>query len=345
MRVIEPFPKNWPRNIEYPSSHYEAGISWPRITIVTPSFQQGLFIEDTILSVLNQNYPNLEYIIVDGGSTDATVKIIKNYADRLSWWISEPDKGQSDAINKGLEKSTGEIFNWLCSDDMLLPGALHILAKTFMNTNANIVCGWSRQFSDTKDYGLACTSLYCSLPEMFYKSHICQPATWYKMSVFKRLSPVNVQLHFAMDSELLLQYLFAFGRNYIIEIPSVVTAYRYHDSSKTISLDAGFREDKLGLHYAVLKSLDAPHFLLKEFEKYQRSEFHKKKLLLHSEYELPTREILEYFMIEYIPYSKVRRRYDLLIKIILYLIYFNPFRKLDFWEKLLREKIAPKIFK
>jgi glycosyltransferase involved in cell wall biosynthesis len=118
-------------------------MNWPKISIVTPSFNQGQYIEETILSVLSQNYPNLEYIIIDGGSTDDTVEIIKKYESRITYWVSEPDRGQSHAINKGLQKCTGEIFNWLNSDDWYMPGALFDVANAFrINSRAQFVSGY-----------------------------------------------------------------------------------------------------------------------------------------------------------------------------------------------------------
>ena len=106
---------------------------WPKISIITPSLNQAQFLERTILSVLNQNYPNLEYIIIDGGSSDESVDIIKKYEKYLAYWVSEPDRGQSHALNKGYDHATGVVFGWLNSDEEYLPNTLLKIGKIFMN--------------------------------------------------------------------------------------------------------------------------------------------------------------------------------------------------------------------
>jgi len=105
---------------------------WPKISVVTPSFNQGRYIEATIKSVVEQGYPNLEYLIMDGGSTDGTVEIIEKYSDQLTYWVSEPDEGQTDALIKGFDRASGDILCWLCSDDLFEARTLQEVAETFV---------------------------------------------------------------------------------------------------------------------------------------------------------------------------------------------------------------------
>src|SRR5919112_5052179 len=118
---------------------------WPKISVITPSFNQGRYIESTIKSVLDQGYPNLEYIIMDGGSRDGSKEIIQRYSDRLAHWNSEPDGGQTDALAKGFGRAAGEIMGWLCSDDLLEPHALREVAEKFVrNPDWQVVYGDSQ---------------------------------------------------------------------------------------------------------------------------------------------------------------------------------------------------------
>ena len=122
-----------------------------KISIITPSFNQGSYLEQTIDSVLSQNYPNLEYIIIDGGSIDQSVDIIKKHKKHLAYWVSEPDRGQSAAINKGLHKSTGDIINWLNSDDYYEPYTLRSVAEALQDREVQVVCGRSRLFRNNNE--------------------------------------------------------------------------------------------------------------------------------------------------------------------------------------------------
>jgi glycosyltransferase involved in cell wall biosynthesis len=129
----------WPWSVE--TGRPAAAAAWPRITIVTPSYQQAPFLEECLRSVLLQNYPNLEYIVNDGGSTDGSADILRGYEPFLAHWQSRKDGGQGDAINQGFARATGEIFGWLNSDDLLLPGALFAVAAEFARPTTDIVYG------------------------------------------------------------------------------------------------------------------------------------------------------------------------------------------------------------
>ena len=208
---------------------------FPKISIVTASFNQGNFIEETIQSVLNQNYPNLEYIIIDGGSTDNSVEIIKKYQKHLTYWVSENDKGQANAINKGLKLCTGEIFNWLNSDDYLEPGALHKIAEAFEDNNVNIVAGKVRNYLTNIDeiipnQKLNAQGLMCWEPGVKF----VQPGVWMRREFIEKCGGIDEQFHYAFDWDLYIRYLYCFPQ--VKEIDDLLVHFRLHENSKTHSL-------------------------------------------------------------------------------------------------------------
>lgn len=182
----------------------------PKISVITPTFNQGAFIEKTINSVLSQNYPNLEFIIIDGGSTDNTVEIIKKYDKHLSYWVSESDRGQSHAINKGMAKSTGEILTWLNSDDWYLPGTLLRFAELFQqNPDIGIIVGAGRIVDQTG------TEIYYKEPTeeinltSMYQwqkgGDFMQPSSAFSRETWNLAGPIDESIHIALDVDLWLK--------------------------------------------------------------------------------------------------------------------------------------------
>jgi glycosyltransferase involved in cell wall biosynthesis len=236
---------------------------YPKISIVTPSYNQGCFIEETILSVLDQSYPNLEFIIVDGGSTDNTVDIIKKHEKYLTWWVSEKDKGQSDAINKGLKKCTGEIFNWLCSDDYFEAGTLKEIAELFKDNSVRLVSGNFRYIGGNypPDSILEGIVLEDTPEKSFARVAMTQPATFWRLPDIQKFGGVNETVHYFMDLELVFKYLLYYGLTGIVKTDKTFANYRLHPVSKTsMQMDvskilpgSSFNIDKNNMFYFLAK--------------------------------------------------------------------------------------------
>jgi glycosyltransferase involved in cell wall biosynthesis len=208
--------------------------NYPKISIVTPSFNQGKYIEQTILSILDQNYPNLEYIIIDGGSSDETVEIIKRYETRLTYWVSEKDNGQSDAINKGLKLCTGEIFNWINSDDFLEPNSLFLIAEEFQKKPFSALCG-KVNVIDGSIFSHQRKSSYLkeNRENSIANYNINQEGTWWNLNVIKELGGVNQGFKFTMDLDLWVRALLTFPFDSFNSIDEVFSNFRRHEDAKS----------------------------------------------------------------------------------------------------------------
>ena len=217
-------------------------MNYPKITIVTPSFNQGQYLEQTITSILDQNYPNLEYLLIDGGSTDNSVEIIKKYEKHLTYWVSEKDAGQPDAIAKGLRKATGEIFNWINSDDYIEPGSLQIISECFREEKADIVAGNYRIFSD--DGELDEYSKGTGIDDDYLKTlafrGIHQPSTFWRTEIVRSLGGINPLLHYCMDWEIWLKYLLKHETDKFVTLDKTIAHIRIHPKAKTAINQGGF---------------------------------------------------------------------------------------------------------
>jgi glycosyltransferase involved in cell wall biosynthesis len=224
-----------------------------KISIIIPTFNQGYFIEETILSIINQNYKNFEIIIIDGGSSDGTKDIIKKYESAISFWISEHDTGQSNAINKGLEKVSGEIVTWLNSDDYYEPGALQTIVNLFEQyPEADIIHGKARLFGDKIKDKVIGLDHDIPLNEYLPYMRFPQPSSFYKNDFLSSRFTVNEKLHFAMDFELLARAILKDAK--IKRTDALLSHYRLHAASKTND-EIKFLDEWALVFYKILRSL------------------------------------------------------------------------------------------
>jgi len=233
-------------------------VSMKKISIITPSFNQGQFIEQTIDSVLSQNYPHLEYIIMDGGSTDNSVEIIKKYEKHLTYWKSEKDKGQSDAINKGLKIASGDIINWLNSDDFYEPNALHTINHYFEEDNVFVLAGRSNILKANHIQVSGGTAIYETLEKTIGQARIDQPETFFRKSCIDQMGGLHPQFHFVMDKEWWIRYVLHFGLHSIKKTEAVLVNFRIHDQSKTSEHQVKFRAETYCLYYTLAKMHQLP---------------------------------------------------------------------------------------
>jgi glycosyltransferase involved in cell wall biosynthesis len=213
----------------------------PLVSIITPSFNQASFLEQTIRSVLEQDYPNIEYLIADGGSTDGSPAIIKKYSDRLAWWVSEKDHGQAEAINKGFARAKGEFIAWVNSDDYYQPGAISAaVAALQANPEAGFVFG-NVQVVD-KDGRILNNLRYANwtLADLMTFHIIGQPAVFMRRSVLEKAGYLDLGYHFMLDHQLWLRMGAQAGIKYV---PQLWAGAHYHEDCKNLSQAAEFGKE------------------------------------------------------------------------------------------------------
>lgn len=212
---------------------------------MTPSFNQGEFIEETIRSVLLQGYPNLEYVIMDGGSSDCSQEIIRKYEPWLKYWISAKDRGQSDAINRGFEICDGSIGTWLNSDDVFLPGSLAAIAELwFSQTNVAIIAGCS-EFRDITGMNAwhvveDIPTTHDGLTRYFEGEYLAQPSCFFSPGLFKEIGGLDEEIHYSMDLDLWLRLV---RRGRILRTAKKFSWMREHAAAKTFKFGVLVADD------------------------------------------------------------------------------------------------------
>lgn len=210
----------------------------PRVSIVTPSYNQAQYLEDTIRSVLEQGYPNLEYIIVDGGSTDGSVDIIRKYEHKLAWWVSEKDEGQGDAIRKGFSHASGEVIAWINSDDYYLPGAV-LQAASVLKSHPDVGLVYGDVVSlNGKGQPINVQRLPdYSLQDLMSFHIIGQPSVFMRRAVYEKVGGIDPRFHYLLDHQLWLKMA---AEAKIYHLPALWSAARYHADAKNVALAARF---------------------------------------------------------------------------------------------------------
>jgi glycosyltransferase involved in cell wall biosynthesis len=218
------------------------GKSYPKISVITPSYNQGQYIEETILSIINQNYPNIEFILIDGGSTDKTMDIVNKYSSKINYFVSEKDKGQSDALNKGFNLATGEILCWLNSDDQFAPGALEAVAMAFATHNVDLVIGVLEVYKNgimTERHMTACSDGILPLSNLLDLDNgwnvgqfFYQPEVFFTKRIWNKAGGyIRTDCYYSMDYELWLRFAFNNAMLHVIGYP--LAKFRIHDEQKT----------------------------------------------------------------------------------------------------------------
>lgn len=300
-----------------------------KISVIIPSYNQSSFIEETIESVLNQNYPELELIIIDGNSNDGSQAIIEKYKDKITYWVSEKDSGQSEAINKGFQKATGDIVTWLCSDDSYTSGTLITINSLFQKAtketgliHGNAIIFDSNNFKRT-DKGYSNQNIERSLSGMTFP----QPASFIKKEFLEKAGRLKEDLHYGMDFELFSRLAMICEFQYAnIEFAN----YRLHDQSKSTTAISKFIDEWILIFTSIVNGLDLA-IIRNELNKLNITSKQDQRITsyfndLKSTKNIDQQEMLFYFLCNVLRYDYITEKFDRGKSIALYLK--NNFNKM-----------------
>ncbi|KAF0111856.1 MAG: putative glycosyltransferase [Chloroflexi bacterium] len=217
--------------------------SLPLVSIITPSYNQASFLEKTICSVLDQDYSNIEYLVADGGSNDGSVEIIKKFSQRISWWVSEKDSGQAEAINKGLKRARGDVIAWINSDDYYIPGAVSEAVQALIDhPEAGFVFGNVRVVDRHGKILNHITYGDWGFRELMSFYIIGQPAVFMRRNVLEKVGLLDSSYHYLLDHQLWLRLALTSGMKYI---PRLWATAHYHEGCKNLAQAAEFGKEAL----------------------------------------------------------------------------------------------------
>lgn len=247
----------WTKQSEPLPDKTPCGSDWPKISIVTPSYNQSQFIEETIRSVLLQGYPNIEYIIIDGGSTDNTIEVIKKYQQYIAYWVSEPDNGQSHALNKGFIRATGSLIGWQNSDDFYYPMAFQYAAKALQDHAEYDVFYGSRNYLNLNGDGKVTNDIHMSsfnLEEMIPNANISNQSLFFKKHIFQDGNFVDTTFEHCMDHEFFWRLIFK-GYRFVF-VPEICGSYRLQPECKGNQSDNRWLVDTVKICKTVYKNTE-----------------------------------------------------------------------------------------
>jgi len=289
----------------------------PVVSIVTPSYNQAEFLEETIRSVLDQDYPAVEYVVVDDGSTDGSVEIVRRHADRIAWWTQQPNAGQVAAINRGFERTSGEYMGFVNSDDTLLPGALTAMVATLESEPDVVMVYGDALYTNAQSHETGYLPSRTWDPERMVRradNHVVQPSSLWRRSAWERAGPLNERGYYFFDFEFYLR-LSALGP--VRRLARPLSTYRTHAGSKTMGSGARKAADYVRFADEFLAGEGLPERLRPHARQGRSSAYLAAGDYLYDELDLPRARRLLWSGLALSPGNASRRSLSLALKSLL----------------------------